>query len=85
MTNITIDRRSLMTGAAALTAGVVAAPSIARAQAKKLKIAVMLPRSGFFAQAASIVGADPGPAAVADVASVNELRQKVLAALKGTR
>jgi hypothetical protein len=37
------------------------------------------------AQAASIVGADPGPAAVADVASVNELRQKVLAALKGPR
>ena len=36
------------------------------------------------AQAASIVGADPGPAAVADVPSVNELRQKVLAALKGT-
>ena len=35
------------------------------------------------AQAASIVGADPGPAAVADVASVNELRQKVLAAMKG--
>ena len=35
------------------------------------------------AQAASIVGADPGPAAVADVPSVNELRQKVLAALKG--
>lgn len=37
------------------------------------------------AQAASIVGADPGSSAVADVASVNELRQKVLAALKGTR
>ena len=35
------------------------------------------------AQAASIVGTDPGPAAVADVPSVNELRQKVLAALKG--
>ncbi len=37
------------------------------------------------AQAASIVGADPGSSAVADVASVNELRQKVLAALKGPR
>ena len=37
------------------------------------------------AQAASIVGADPGSSAVADVASVNELRQKVLAALKGSR
>lgn len=37
------------------------------------------------AQAASIVGADPGHMAVADVASVNELRQKVLAALKGHR
>jgi len=35
------------------------------------------------AQAVSIVGADPGPMAVADVASANELRQKVLAALKG--
>ena len=35
------------------------------------------------AQVASSVGADPGPAAVADVPSVNDLRQKVLAALKG--
>ncbi len=35
--------------------------------------------------ATSIVGADPGPAAVADVASVNDLRQKVLAAMKGPR
>jgi len=35
------------------------------------------------AQAASIVGADPGPAAVSDVPSVNDLRLKVLAALKG--
>lgn len=37
------------------------------------------------AAAASIVGADPGPAAVADVPSVNELRQRVLVALKGHR
>lgn len=35
------------------------------------------------AQAASIVCSDPGPRAVADVQSVNDLRQKVLAALKG--
>ena len=69
MTNITIDRRSLMTGAAALTAGVVAAPSIARAQAKKLKIAVMLPRSGFFAQAGQSChrGALAAPKVLADL------------------
>ncbi len=42
-----IDRRSLLAGASAT----IAAPAVVRAQAKALKIAVMLPRSGFFAQA----------------------------------
>ncbi len=42
-----IDRRGVLAGAGAL----IVAPSIVRAQSKALKIAVMLPRSGFFAQA----------------------------------
>ena len=42
-----IDRRSLLAGASAT----IAAPAVVRAQAKSLKIALMLPRSGFFAQA----------------------------------
>ena len=42
-----IDRRSLIAGAAAS----FAAPALVRAQAKALKIAVLLPRSGFLAQA----------------------------------
>jgi len=42
-----IDRRSLLAGASAT----IAAPAIVRAQPKAVKIAVMLPRSGFFAQA----------------------------------
>ena len=42
-----IDRRSLLAGASAT----IAAPAIVRAQGKSLKIALMLPRSGFFAQA----------------------------------
>jgi hypothetical protein len=41
------DRRSLLGGAASL----LAAPALVRAQAKALKIAVLLPRSGLFAQA----------------------------------
>lgn len=69
MTKTTIDRRRLMTGAAALSAGVIAAPSIVRAQAKKLKIAVMLPRSGFFAQAGQSChrGALAAPKVLADL------------------
>ena len=43
----TIDRRSVLAGAGAL----IASPAIVRAQEKKLKIGVLLPRSGFFAQA----------------------------------
>ena len=42
-----IDRRSVLAGAGAL----IAAPAVVRAQDKTLKIGVMLPRSGFFAQA----------------------------------
>ena len=41
-----LDRRALLGGAASL----VAAPSIVRAQAKSLKIAVLLPLSGLYAQ-----------------------------------
>ncbi|MDE2364247.1 MAG: ABC transporter substrate-binding protein [Hyphomicrobiales bacterium] len=42
-----IDRRSVLAGAGA----VIASPAVVRAQAKTPKIAMMLPRSGFFAQA----------------------------------
>ena len=42
-----IDRRSLLAAAGAT----IAAPAIVRAQAKSLKVGLMLPRSGFFAQA----------------------------------
>ncbi len=42
-----IDRRSVIAGAGA----VLAAPALVRAQDKTLKIGVLLPRSGFFAQA----------------------------------
>src|ERR1044072_3933294 len=44
------SRRRMLAGAAA-TAGVLAAPAIVRAQAKALKIAVFLPRSGYLAPA----------------------------------
>ena len=49
MTNKTgfIDRRGVLVGAGAA----IAAPGIVRAQEKALKIGVLLPRSGFFAQA----------------------------------
>jgi branched-chain amino acid transport system substrate-binding protein len=43
-------RRRLLAGAAAIGAA-VAAPAVVRAQAKALKIAVFLPRSGYLAQA----------------------------------
>jgi branched-chain amino acid transport system substrate-binding protein len=45
-----IDRRRFLAGAAATTA-VIAAPPLVRAQAQALKIAVLLPRSGYLAQA----------------------------------
>jgi branched-chain amino acid transport system substrate-binding protein len=44
------SRRRLIAGAAA-TAALVAAPPVVRAQARALKIAVLLPRSGYLAQA----------------------------------
>ena len=43
-----ISRRKALGGAAATTA-LFAAPSIVRAQAKALKIGVLLPRSGYMA------------------------------------
>src|SRR3954453_1907441 len=45
-----INRRRFMAGAATTTA-LLAAPSVVRAQAPALKIAVLLPRSGYLAQA----------------------------------
>ncbi|MDE2578763.1 MAG: ABC transporter substrate-binding protein [Hyphomicrobiales bacterium] len=45
--NLTFHRRAVLAGAGAL----IASPAIVRAQEKKLKIGVLLPRSGFFAQA----------------------------------
>jgi branched-chain amino acid transport system substrate-binding protein len=45
-----IDRRRLLAGAAATTT-LIAAPAIVRAQAAALKIAMLLPRSGYLAQA----------------------------------
>src|SRR5215470_8277290 len=45
-----IDRRRLVAGATATTA-LLAAPSLVRAQPQALKIAVLLPRSGYLAQA----------------------------------
>src|SRR4051812_43790455 len=45
-----INRRRFMAGAAT-TAALLAAPAIVRAQAAALKIAVLLPRSGYLAQA----------------------------------
>src|SRR5262245_65121009 len=45
-----IDRRRLIAGASATTAW-LAAPALVRAQPQALKIAVLLPRSGYLAQA----------------------------------
>jgi branched-chain amino acid transport system substrate-binding protein len=47
--SISLDRRQLLTGAAA--ASLIGAPAIVRAQAKVLKLAVLLPRSGYLAPA----------------------------------
>ena len=60
-----IDRRSLIAGAAAT----LAAPAIVRAQAKTLKIAVLLPRSGYLAQAGQSChrGALAAPKVLADL------------------
>jgi branched-chain amino acid transport system substrate-binding protein len=47
--SIGLDRRQLLTGAAAVS--LFGAPAIVRAQAKVLKLAVLLPRSGYLAPA----------------------------------
>jgi branched-chain amino acid transport system substrate-binding protein len=44
-------RRCVLTGGAAVAGALVMAPAVVRAQAKALKIAVLLPRSGLLAQA----------------------------------
>ena len=68
---LNIDRRSFVAGAA----GLVMAPSVVRAQAKVLKIAVLLPRSGFFAQAGQSChrGALAAPKVLADLGYAVEL------------
>ena len=50
MSQFALSRRHLLAGAAATTA-VLGAPAIVRAQAQTLKIAVLLPRSGYLAPA----------------------------------
>ncbi|MCB1545762.1 MAG: hypothetical protein KDJ30_16200, partial [Rhodoblastus sp.] len=66
-----IDRRSLLAGAGAT----IAAPAIVRAQGKALKIALMLPRSGFFAQAGQSCyrGALATPKVLADLGYAVEI------------
>ena len=64
---VRLNRRHLIGGAAAATA-ILAAPSIVRAQAKALKVAVVLPRSGYLAAAGQACqrGADIAPKVLAD-------------------
>ena len=66
-----LDRRAFVGGAASL----VAAPSIVRAQAKTLKIAVLLPRSGLYAQGGQGChrGALAAPKVLADMGYAVEL------------
>ena len=66
-----IDRRTLLAG----TAAMIATPATVRAQEKTLKIAVMLPRSGFFAQAGQSCyrGALAAPKVLADLGYKVEL------------
>lgn len=65
MANTVINRRGFIGAVSAL----VAAPSVVHAQDKTLKIAVLLPRSGFFAQAgqSSYRGALAAPKVLADL------------------
>src|SRR5436309_14577023 len=67
-------RRKLLAGAAASTA-LLAAPSIVRAQAQTLKIAVLLPRSGYLAPAGQSChrGALLAPKVLADYGNKVEL------------
>lgn len=71
MTAFTPNRRALLAGAAA----VFATPAIVRAQAPTLKIAVLLPRSGFLAQAGQSChrGALAAPKVLADLGHRVEL------------
>lgn len=64
---MTMSRRRLLAGAAATTA-LVSAPGIVRAQAKSLKIGVLLPRSGYLAQSGQAChrGAVISPKVLAD-------------------
>ena len=68
---LTIDRRLFVAGAASL----VAAPSVVLAQAKSLKIAELLPRSGLYAQAGQSChrGALAAPKVLADLGYSVEL------------
>ncbi|MEZ5786400.1 MAG: ABC transporter substrate-binding protein [Xanthobacteraceae bacterium] len=64
---VRLNRRHVIGGAAAATA-ILAAPAIVRAQAKALKVAVVLPRSGYLAAAGQACqrGADIAPKVLAD-------------------
>ena len=66
LSNVTLDRRHLLAGSTALA---LAAPSLVRAQTKRLKVAVLLPRSGFFAQSGQSChrGALAAPKVLADL------------------
>ena len=72
-TNRISRRRALGAGAAGL--GLMAAPSILTAQPAALRIGVLLPRSGFFAQAGQSMhrGAQVAPRVLADLGMRVEL------------
>jgi branched-chain amino acid transport system substrate-binding protein len=69
-----VSRRHVVAGAAAATA-ILAAPSIVRAQARALKIAVVLPRSGYLAAAGQACqrGAQVAPKVLSDYGYAVEL------------
>ncbi len=71
---VRVSRRRLLGGAAAATA-ILAAPAIVRAQAQALKIAVVLPRSGYLAAAGQSCyrGAVIAPKVLADYGYPAEL------------
>jgi branched-chain amino acid transport system substrate-binding protein len=71
---MTVSRRRLLAGAVATTA-LVSAPGIVRAQAKSLKVGVLLPRSGYLAQSgqACYRGAVISPKVLADYGHTIEL------------
>jgi branched-chain amino acid transport system substrate-binding protein len=72
--NIVLNRRRLLASAAA-SAAVMGAPSIVRAQSKALKLAVLLPRSGYLAPAGQSChrGAIVAPKVLADYGHTVEL------------